>query len=139
MEEVWRLFTRGHNVSVLNYHLPSPGEPSLSAMGRAAYFANSRFSNLDAMLPQSGGTTPASTGYCLYNRGVEYLVFQAGTGEVTVALPAGDYHYEWHSADGDSPASPTPLESRFITSSGGAQTFPQPAGAQVLYIVRSGG
>lgn len=138
-EEVWRLFMRGYHVSVLAYHLPLPMEPVLMSMGRAAYFANKRFADLDAMIPQSGGDSPASTGYCLSNPGVEYLVFQPGTGDVVVDLPAGAYHYEWHTADGGSPAAPTPVEKRAITSSGGSQTFSQPEGANILYIVKRGG
>ena len=45
---------------------------------------------------QDVASGPASTGYCLYNSGKEYLVFQSEREEAfTMDLPAGEYYYEW--------------------------------------------
>jgi hypothetical protein len=134
VDEVWQYFTRGYHISALSYNLGPGHTPSLNALGWAAYLANSRIADLGRMTPQEGGSYPASTGYALYNTGAEYLVYQPELGNVTVSLPAGDYSYEWYSADGDGPGSPTPIGAGAITSGGGSKPFTKPAGANVLYI-----
>ena len=90
-QRVWELFLRGYHLSILPYHLAPSGSseeiPTFNALGRVAFLANSRVTNLDAMMPQDGGNSPASSGYSLLNPGTEYLVYAPGSGGVTVSAP----------------------------------------------------
>ncbi len=136
---VWKNVTRGLNPILmdtdLSYSIPPPSpdasEPARQAMGRAVYFINTRIADLNSMTPQNGGSSPASTGYCLYRTGAEYLVYLPGAGNVNMSLPAGNYNYAWYTADGD-PLNVSPVASGSVT--GGSQSFSQPSGANVLYI-----
>lgn len=78
--------------------------------------------NLARMAPQDGKTdSPASTRYCLYQPGREYLVYQPTPNETfSVQLPAGEYRYQW--------IVPTGGKSRsgVIRSGGGKQRFQPP-------------
>jgi hypothetical protein len=91
---VWKSFTRGLNTIYMDpYYLSGfiADEGVRWAMGDTLSYA--RRMNLAAMNPSPSG---CSTAYCLINPGEEYLVYNPGSGNVTIKnLPAGTYRYEW--------------------------------------------
>jgi hypothetical protein len=72
----------------------------------------------------------ASTPFCLADFGLEYLLYQADPGSVTVDLPAGTYNYEWfHPSTGSVAGRGT------VTVGEGNNTFTPPfSGSAVLYL-----
>ena len=139
---VWENFTRGSQCLFMDPYLdpshdpgrndPADGKPDpywdtlRDAMGDTRRFAERI--NLIAMTPRP---ELASTGYCLVNPGVEYLIYQPKPVEAfTVELKAATYRYEWFDAvrrlkvDGDR-----------LKSFGSAQSFKAPFdGDAVLYL-----
>ncbi len=101
---VWRSFTRGLNPifmdtydgKVLGRVRPQDDGPR-HAMGRA--LALSRRINLARSAPRN---ELASTGWCLAEPGVTYVVFAPEAGEIEVDLSAHPARFavEWHRADG---------------------------------------
>ena len=109
---VWENFTAGNNVAFMDPYLtkwprrnnpegstadPEVGaspdkywDPIRDAMGSTMTYANRM--NLVAMTPQG---SLSSTGFCLANRGAEYVVYQPASGSFTVRLRAGTYRFEW--------------------------------------------
>lgn len=91
---VWRSFTRGLNVLLMEELLPSPTwqDSARQAMGQVLRYA--RRMNLAAMVPDE---RVSATRYCLADRGKEYLVFQSNKGEFTVDLSdaKGVFTSEW--------------------------------------------
>jgi len=72
----------------------------------------------------------SSTGYCLANPGVEYLVYQPLPKVFTVELPAGTYQFEWFN-----PATNRVGATGAITVSDGKQPFTAPFSEDaVLYL-----
>lgn len=79
---VWKNFTRGHNVILMDPLDANPGRVAArEAMGFTQRLA--RRMGLARMRPS---TTDCSTGFCLVNRGREYLVFQPAGGPIRVNL-----------------------------------------------------
>jgi hypothetical protein len=79
------------------------------------------------MTPQSG---LSSTGFCLANAGVEYLVYQSGSGAFTVNLAAGTYSYEWFN-----PSNHTVVATGMVTATAGNNSFTLTfSGDAVLYL-----
>lgn len=135
---VWRVFTRGYNALYMDFYGPiecglTPAANYASAaanraMGQTLTYAKKM--DLAAMTPQPG---LSSTGYCLAQQGVTYLVYQPGSGAFTVNLAQGSYVAEWLN-----PASGAVSAAGSITASGGSQSFTPPfSGPAVLYV--SGG
>jgi hypothetical protein len=88
---IWKVFTRGHNILFMDYDDSHPEwEPSRNAIGDTLTFANKM--GLANMSPRWDLT---STEYALANPGVEYLVFQPGSGSFNVDLATGTYSVEW--------------------------------------------
>jgi Family of unknown function (DUF6298)/Putative collagen-binding domain of a collagenase len=91
---VWKSFTRGLNVLFMEELLPSPTwqDSAREAMGQTRMFAD-RMNLAEMTLSRE----ISNTGYCLANRGTEYLVFQSDRGEFTVNLSdaAGPFSVEW--------------------------------------------
>ena len=96
---VWRSFVRGHNPifmdpydgSVLGVPSDPRWEPIRLALGHSRRLAERL--NLAGMQPRPDF---ASTGYCLANPGLEYLVYQPKPGETfSVEMKPGRYRYEW--------------------------------------------
>jgi len=116
---VWKAFTRGMNPIYMDTWDVSDATRAgaRKAMGHTLTYANKM--NLAAMTPRNELT---STGYCLANPSVEYLVYQppSGTG-FTVELPAGAYDYEWF----DPVSGAVNAESSLVTA-GGACSFTAP-------------
>jgi len=131
---VWRSFLRGHNPifmdpydgSVLGAPSDPRWEPIRLALGIARGLAERV--NLAGLQPRPD---LASTGYCLANPGLEYLVYQPKPGETfSVEMKTGKYRYEWIN-----PATTAAAGTGFMESTGQAQQFKAPfEGESVLYL-----
>lgn len=131
---VWKTFLRGLNPlfmdpyrrEILNRGAEDQWESVRAALGHTRRFADRM--HLAAMVPHA---ELATTGYCLAQPGVEYLVFQPKSGEAfSVELKAGSYRYEWFNANKGAGAGEGHLE-----ATGGRQEFMPPfAGNAVLYL-----
>jgi hypothetical protein len=98
---VWKSFTRGLNVLLMEELLPSPTwqDSARTGMGQARRYAAKM--NLARMKPEP---KLSATRYCLADRGREYLVFQPGyKGEFTLDLSdaKGTFAAEWLDVHGD--------------------------------------
>jgi hypothetical protein len=126
---VWKSFCRGLNVLFMEELLPSPTwqDSARDGMGQTRQF--SERINLAAMTPAD---KLAQTGYCLADKGKEYLVFQAGDkGEFNVNLKDGPGHFtvEWFDVNKGNSIPGKPV------SGGGTRTFTTPfGGPAVLYL-----
>lgn len=138
---VWKTFLRGNNPILMDCYTSLWGAPEFgcngslnpvfdpirAAMGHTATFAHRM--NLSNMIP-SDSTSICSTRYCLYNSGVEYLVYQPISGSFAVNLIPGDYDYEWFN-----PSSGSVVQTGTRVVSGGSESFTPPfSGDAVLYI-----
>lgn len=104
LRRAWKNFCRGHHNLLLdtyecywplyndniNRTVNPVYDPVRDALGKMVHYAN-RFDHLAKMNPS---TTIANTGYCLYNPGTDYIVFQPKAGSITVQLSEGHYNYE---------------------------------------------
>jgi hypothetical protein len=99
----WKSFLRGLNPlfmdpykrEILDGGPQDRWEPVRVALGHSRRFAERM--DLKAMVPRP---ELATTGYCLAQPGVEYLVFQPKPDEAfSVELKAGTYRFEWFNAD----------------------------------------
>jgi hypothetical protein len=97
---IWRAFTRGHNVILMDTYIPDEyGERK----GRHDHIARLRrnlgYTVKYAQRMQLAHIVPrgdlTSTGHALADPGKEYLVFQRGGGLFTVELDSGHYTIEW--------------------------------------------
>jgi len=148
---VWENFTSGNNVAFMDPYLtkwanrnfptgntPDPGvgvqldtywDVIRDAMGPTLTYANRM--NLVAMKPQP---SLASTGFCLANPGVEYLVYQPYAIPFTLQMAPGKYQFEWFN-----PATNLVGATGSVDASGGEQPFTAPfAGDAVLYLRAAG-
>lgn len=96
---VWKSFLRGLNPIWMDpFDKASPWEPTpanAEAVRKNLGYAL-RFAERVALAAMPPHPELTSTGYCLANAGVEYLVYQPKPGEdFSVELKAGTYHYEW--------------------------------------------
>jgi len=112
-----------------------PRDPQLDKIRRAMGHALSYVNKMDlaAAVPQAKGTNaPVSTGYCLYQAGERYLIYQPTPASFIVYLRAGIYDYEWvHPIKGKSAHVGT------TKWPGGNKTFNPPFyGDSVLYLAR---
>jgi hypothetical protein len=128
---VWRSFTRGLNVLLMEELLPSPTwqDSARQAMGQVRRYADRM--NLARMKPES---RISATGYCLADRGSEYLVFQSDKGEFTLDLKdAGvEFEAEWFNVNADRAIAGKPVRG------GGTRTFTTPfPGPAALYLKRA--
>jgi hypothetical protein len=125
---VWKTFTRGHNLLLMEDMTPSPTwqDSARVAMGQVRRWAGRM--NLAAMTPQEK-LTP--TRYCLAATGREYLVFQHDKGEFTVDLKdaPGPFAAEWFDINRDRTI---PAKS---VQGGAVRTFSTPfPGPAALYL-----
>ncbi|MHC4797392.1 MAG: PKD domain-containing protein [Planctomycetota bacterium] len=142
---VWKGFTRGNHVLIMDPAYDglswwqgsslNPSDPKWNRMrtaqGHTLTYANKM--NLTNVTAQNGGTSPASTGYCLYESGEDYIVYQSGSGSFTVNLPAATYDYDWiHPYNG--------LQSSgtFVWAGGNKSLTPPFGGDAVIYITKGG-
>jgi hypothetical protein len=96
---VWKSFLRGHNPIfmdpydgiVLGEKFDSQYEPLRKALSHTRIYAEKM--NLVKMPPKPELST---TGYCLANPGVEYLIYNPGPDKTfAVTIEPADYSYEW--------------------------------------------
>ncbi len=99
---IWRNFMRGNQFilmdNYMDFRMGSPEkpdakhDPARKAMGLARWL--SERADLALLTPQDD---LSSTGYCLANPGVEYLVYQlqGDAGSFSVRLESGPYSVEW--------------------------------------------
>ncbi|HUS37685.1 MAG TPA: DUF6298 domain-containing protein [Verrucomicrobiae bacterium] len=107
---VWKTFMRGHNVIFMDPYDDPQWAPILAREGvrvadlegtRRAMGQTRMFSERINLARAHPVTDVASTGFCLANAGVEYLIYQPKSGEAfTVKLPEGTFRYEWSKLDG---------------------------------------
>lgn len=130
---VWKSFTRGLNPLFMDPYkrdiLSRPEtkwEAVRQALGEARRIAEHM--NLNAAVPHPD---LASTGYCLAQPGVEYVVFQPKSGEAfSVDLKPGNYRFGWFNADKNAAA-----ETGHLEATAGKQEFKPPfSGNAVLYL-----
>lgn len=128
---VWRSFTRGLNVLFMEELLPSPTwqDSARQAMGQVRRYAGRV--DLALMRPEQ---RLSATGYCLANRGREYLVFQSDKGEFTLDLSdaKGSMEVEWFDVNLDRAVAGKPVQG------GGVRTFTTPFPGPAALYVRSG-
>jgi hypothetical protein len=128
---VWKSFCRGLNVLFMEELTPSPiwQDSARDAMGQVRRYAEKM--NLAAMGPEDA---LAQTGYCLAERGKEYLVFQPGDqGEFTLNLASapGTFTVEWFNVNKGVAVPGQPVEG------GAVRTFTTPfGGPAALYLKR---
>ncbi len=111
---IWKSFTRGINVilmdavqhtipgQVSNYPAVDPGNPAFpfarDYLGHTGYFADQL--DLNFVTPRTSTQDCSSTGYCLADPGVTYLVYQPENSSFSVNLPAGVYEAQWFNPHG---------------------------------------
>ncbi|MCK4375833.1 MAG: hypothetical protein KAX19_10905, partial [Candidatus Brocadiae bacterium] len=106
--------------------LDSRWDPVRRSMGQALSWA--RRLHLARAVPHGELT---STGYCLADPGVEYLLYQPGGGPFTVELEAGRYEFEWFR-----PLSGKVVKKGAVRAKGGRGGLTPPfAGDAVLHLV----
>ena len=120
---VWKSFTRGHNPIYITPQTAYPGGfvhyPEIeSSLGYARALADRI--DLLHMVPSDRS---ASTGYCLANIDVEYVVYQPNKASFTVVLPARTFNYEWID-----PFTGTITHKGSFTATAGNRTFDLPSG-----------
>ena len=95
------------------------------AMGATLTYVNQM--NLGAMTPQ---TSLSSSGYCLANPGIEYLVYEPSPTRFTLRLRFGTYQFEWFN-----PATNLVVAAGQITAPNGEESFSAPIDRDaVLYL-----
>jgi hypothetical protein len=128
---VWKSFCRGLNVLFMEELTPSPTwqDSARDAMGQVRKYADKI--NLAAMVPED---SLCQTGYCLADKGKEYLAFQPGDqGEFRLNLTGaqGMFAVEWLNIYKNETVASKPVEG------GGWRTFTTPfGGAAALYLKR---
>ena len=131
---VWKSFLRGLNPIFMDPYrdartgeeLDSRWDPVRRSMGQALSWA--RRLHLARAVPHGELT---STGYCLADPGVEYLLYQPGGGPFTVELEAGRYEFEWFR-----PLSGKVVKKGAVRAKGGRGGLTPPfAGDAVLHLV----
>jgi hypothetical protein len=128
---VWRSFMRGLNVLLMEEMLPSPTwqDSARQAMGQVRRWAAKV--DLAKMKPED---KLGQTGYCLADRGNEYLVFQHNKGEFSIDLSdaKGRFVSEWFDVNHDRILPGKAVEG------GASRTFTTPfPGPAVLHIRRA--
>jgi len=134
----WKSFCRGYQVLYMDraddfpngffVHewWPEPVNVDLRReMGRIRSYAERM--DLNSAVPHNA---LASTGYCLAQPGVEYLVYQPEEGPFTIDLPAGAYLVEWHDPGSGEPAG----EDTPCVGTGACRFEPPFTGEAVLYL-----
>jgi len=136
---VWKTLCRGNHPIYMdpydanqpdhdNHGEVNPGfDPPRKAMGYALVYAHKV--DLAAALPDE---TVASTGYCLAEPGMTYLVYQPGSGAFTVDLQPGEYDYEWFD-----PTTGTVAGTGSLRAPGGDRSFTPPFGGDAVLHLSS--
>ena len=128
---IWKSMTRGLNPIFMDAYPPldSLGSGDVTAIRKNMGYARTYAEKLDllSMMPRAD---LASTRYMLANPGVEYLVYQPGSGSFTANLQNGRYQYEWFD-----PTTGSIAEAGSLSAPGGNVSFSPPfSRSAVLYI-----
>jgi len=130
---VWRSFTRGYHPIFMDPYFGNPWEADIpqyqgirTSMGYSLMYANKM--NLANTIPQP---SLSSTGFCLAETGMEYLVYQPNSGAAfNINLPSGKYNYEWFN-----PSTGSITQTGTFTWAGGNRSFTPPfSGEAVIYL-----
>ncbi len=125
----WKSFTRGLNLLLMEELLPSPTwqDSARTAMGQVRRMAERV--NLAAMKPED---RLSATGYCLAERGRQYLVFQHDKGEFTLDLKdaEGRLQAEWLDVNAGKAIPARPVEGGVV------RTFTTPFPGPAVLLVR---
>ncbi|UCD30302.1 MAG: PKD domain-containing protein [Planctomycetota bacterium] len=136
----WKNFTRGNHPilmdcsydgltwSTFNLDPTNPKWQQMrDALGVTRTYANQM--DLEQVIPQNGGTSPSTTGYCLYQTTRQYMVYQPGTGSFNLSLSAGSYRYDWiHPLNGT-------YQTDILIWGGGSRTFTPPFSGKVALFL----
>ena len=133
----WRTFMRGHNVQLLdgNEFIPDHSEDDNDIVSVPTFDARMRIGDIRAFalrldLTQTvPNASVSTTGYALANPGVEYLVYQPGSGPFNVTLLPETYTVEWWDASNQ-----VSVGAPEITATGVTTFTPPFAGDAVLYL-----
>jgi len=138
---VWMSFTRGyhpifmdplHNISWYSKTW-NPNDPTYvairTALGRTRVYAEKM--DLAEATPQNA---LSSTGYCLADPGMEYLVYQPTSGaSFSINLASGSYNYEWYNT-----STGTVAQTGNFSWAGGNKSFTAPfSGDSVIYLTEN--
>ncbi|HZF00108.1 MAG TPA: PA14 domain-containing protein [Planctomycetota bacterium] len=129
---VWKSFTRGlqplfMDGGIETFPETADGRESARwAMGQSRSYADRM--NLAMMTPRGDLT---STGYALANPGVEYLVYQSGSGGFSVSLGGGNYSVEWMNPSTGGTSTGAEV------SGGGSVSFSAPFGGDAILYLKS--
>ena len=120
-----------------NFHgcispLDSLGSGDVTAMRKNMGYARMYADKMD-LLSTMPRPDLASTRYALANPGVEYLVYQPGSGPFTINLQSGRYDYEWFN-----PRTGLLADARSFSASAGNRTFFPPFGGSAVLLISSG-
>ncbi len=130
---VWKSFCRGLNVLFMEEPMPSPTWQDSARQGMKQTRQYAEKINLAAMTPQN---QLASTGYCLADKGREYLAFQPGSqGQFSVDLrdARGSCAVEWMNVSTGAIVAGKRVEG------GARRTFPAPFGGPAAVYIKCSG
>lgn len=128
---IWKSMTRGLNPIFMDVYPPldTLGSGDVTVIRKNMGYARMYAEKID-LLPTTPRADLTSTRYMLANPGVEYLVYQPGSGSFTANLQSGQYQYEWFD-----PTTGSIAEAGSFTAPGGNMRFSPPfSGSAVLYI-----
>lgn len=137
---VWKVFLRGHNLLFMDPYDDPEWAPILAGQGvgvtepegvRKAMGNALTLSKRIKLALLKPDREIASTGFCLANPGVQYLIYQPVAGQsFTVDFSAGSYRYEWIN-----PATGATEKKGNITASGVRHQFSAPWKRDALLLV----
>jgi hypothetical protein len=128
---IWKSMTRGVNAIFMDAYPPldSLAAGDVTVIRKNLGYART-YAEKTKLLAMSPRADLASTKYAIANPGSEYLVFQPGSGPVTVTLQSGQYNYEWFN-----PATGLVADAGSFSTSSADKTFSPPfTGNAVLLI-----
>jgi len=130
----WTAFTRGYHFCLYDNEIWESTQIPTSAYERMRYnmgailnYANAAI-NLAAMNPRND---LSSTGFCLANPGMEYIIYQPGSSSFTIKGLSDntEYSYQWFNTDSYSEQG-----TGTITTSGSSRSFSPPFSKAVLVL-----
>jgi IPT/TIG domain/Family of unknown function (DUF6298) len=130
---VWKSFTRGLGTQFMDPEPPLYTDTSLANVENTRYAIGDtlRYGGRMDLANMTPRGDLSSTTYCLASVGMQYLVYQPGSGSFSVTLPAGSYSYEWFN-----PSTRAVAATGTVSVTGTSKSFNPPfSGDAVLYLV----